>query len=121
VVAATIVGNVRSSDIAARYGGDELAVILPYADIVDASVVAEKLRTAIEELWLTHEGNSEGGNWVTVSIGRSNRGFLRCCDNESARILAHGCLPFILQGKEAGPKSICNGGRNRTAYSGNDP
>jgi diguanylate cyclase (GGDEF)-like protein/PAS domain S-box-containing protein len=68
-VAATIVGNARSSDIAARYGGDELAVILPYADIVDARVVAEKLRSAIEELWLTHEGNPEGGNWVTVSIG----------------------------------------------------
>jgi diguanylate cyclase (GGDEF)-like protein len=50
VVAATIVGNVRSSDIAARFGGDELAVIRPYADIVDASVVAEKLRSAIEEL-----------------------------------------------------------------------
>ncbi len=69
VVAATIVGTARSSDIAARYGRDELAVILPYADIVDASVVAEKLRSAIEELWLTHEGNPEGGNWVTVSIG----------------------------------------------------
>jgi diguanylate cyclase (GGDEF)-like protein/PAS domain S-box-containing protein len=69
VVAATIVGNARSSDIAARYGGDELAVILPYADIVDAGVVAEKLRSAVEELWLTHEGNPEGGNWVTVSIG----------------------------------------------------
>ena len=69
VVAATIVGNARSSDIAARYGGDELAVILPYADLDDASVVAEKLRSAIEELWLTHEGNPEGGNWVTVSIG----------------------------------------------------
>jgi diguanylate cyclase (GGDEF)-like protein/PAS domain S-box-containing protein len=69
VVAATIVGNVRSSDIAARYGGDELAVILPSADIVDAIVAAEKLRSAIEELWLNHEGNPEGGNWVTVSIG----------------------------------------------------
>jgi diguanylate cyclase (GGDEF)-like protein/PAS domain S-box-containing protein len=69
VVAATIVGNARSSDIAARYGGDELAVILPYADIVDAGVVAEKLRSAVEELWLTHEGNPEGRNWVTVSIG----------------------------------------------------
>jgi diguanylate cyclase (GGDEF)-like protein/PAS domain S-box-containing protein len=69
VVAATIVGNVRSSDIAARYGGDELAVILPTADIVDAIAVAEKLRSAVEELWLTHEVNPEGGNWVTVSIG----------------------------------------------------
>jgi diguanylate cyclase (GGDEF)-like protein/PAS domain S-box-containing protein len=69
VVAATIVGNVRSSDISARYGGDELAVILPSADIIDAVAVAEKLRSAIEELWLTHEGNPQGGNWVTVSIG----------------------------------------------------
>jgi hypothetical protein len=32
-------------------------------------VAAEKLRSAIEELWLTHEGKPEGGNWVTVSIG----------------------------------------------------
>jgi diguanylate cyclase (GGDEF)-like protein/PAS domain S-box-containing protein len=71
VVAATIIGNVRLSDIAARYGGDELAVILPFVDIGDAIVVAEKLRSAIEELWLTHEGNPEGGNWVTVSIGGS--------------------------------------------------
>jgi diguanylate cyclase (GGDEF)-like protein len=69
VVAATIVGNVRSGDITARYGGDELAVILPSADIVDAIAVAEKLRSAIEELLLTHEVNPEGGNWVTVSIG----------------------------------------------------
>lgn len=69
LVAATIAGNVRSSDIAARYGGDELAVILPSADIVEATMAAEKLRSAIEGLWLTHEGNPEGGNWVTVSIG----------------------------------------------------
>jgi diguanylate cyclase (GGDEF)-like protein len=69
VVAANIVDNARSGDIPARYGGDELAVILPYADIVDAGVVAEKVRSAIEELWLTHEGNPEGGNLVTMSIG----------------------------------------------------
>jgi diguanylate cyclase (GGDEF)-like protein/PAS domain S-box-containing protein len=44
VAAATVVGNVRSTDVAARYGGDEMAVILPSADIGDAIVVAEKLR-----------------------------------------------------------------------------
>jgi diguanylate cyclase (GGDEF)-like protein len=60
---------VRSTDIAARYGGEEIAVILPSTDTAGAVEVAEKVRSAIEALKLTREGHPEGGKWVTASMG----------------------------------------------------
>jgi diguanylate cyclase (GGDEF)-like protein len=40
--------GLRSSDVLARYGGDEIAVLLPEADDFTALEVAEKLRKALE-------------------------------------------------------------------------
>ena len=40
--------NIRLNDIAARYGGEEIAVILPEASLSSAFFTAEKLRAAIE-------------------------------------------------------------------------
>ncbi|ADV83681.1 GGDEF domain-containing protein [Terriglobus saanensis] len=68
-VASLIVGVVRSTDIVARYGGEEIAIILPAPDRSGAMEIAEKVRAAVESLQITHEGNPEGGNLVTVSIG----------------------------------------------------
>ena len=48
---------VRETDIPARYGGDEFVVILPQTDGESASILAEKLRTLIEEhTFLQEEG-----------------------------------------------------------------
>jgi diguanylate cyclase (GGDEF)-like protein/PAS domain S-box-containing protein len=63
-IAAAVKESVRSTDIAARYGGEEIAVILRPMNAADALVVAEKLRARIEALRLPLE---EG--WVTASIG----------------------------------------------------
>lgn len=68
-VAVAVSEAVRSTDIAARYGGEEIAVILPSADSAGAVEVAEKMRSAIEALEITHQCNSEGGGWVTASVG----------------------------------------------------
>jgi diguanylate cyclase (GGDEF)-like protein len=46
-VAQVIAAQLRSSDVAARYGGDEFAVILPETDQTKAIAVAEKLRQAV--------------------------------------------------------------------------
>jgi diguanylate cyclase (GGDEF)-like protein len=62
-------GVVRAPDIVARYGGEEIAVILPGADSQGAVEIAERVRTAIEALRLTREGNPVGGGCVTASIG----------------------------------------------------
>jgi diguanylate cyclase (GGDEF)-like protein len=59
----------RASDEPARYGGEELAVILPGTDLEGAFTLAEAIRTAIERLAFP----LPGGDFlrVTVSIGIS--------------------------------------------------
>ena len=59
----------RASDEPARYGGEELAVILPSTDLDGAYTVAEAIRTAIEKLRI--DLPSGGSLGVTVSIGVS--------------------------------------------------
>jgi diguanylate cyclase (GGDEF)-like protein len=47
LVADTITGCVRGSDVVGRYGGDEFVVILPDTKPEEARAVAEKLRAAV--------------------------------------------------------------------------
>ena len=69
-VAAAIRGSVRrATDVVARYGGEEIVVILPSTDSSVALAIAEKVRHSIEALGLSHLGNTERGGNVTVSIG----------------------------------------------------
>lgn len=56
---------VREMDLAARYGGEELAIILPNSSIEDAYKTAERVRMSINQL--IFDGFS-----VTVSIGVSS-------------------------------------------------
>jgi diguanylate cyclase (GGDEF)-like protein/PAS domain S-box-containing protein len=55
-------------DVAARFGGEEFAVLLPETDAESASAVAEAIRTNIQALSLPHPNNMPDG-CVTVSIG----------------------------------------------------
>jgi diguanylate cyclase (GGDEF)-like protein len=59
----------RASDEPARYGGEELAVILPGTDLDGAYTVAEAIRGAVERLELALPDG--GALQVTVSIGVS--------------------------------------------------
>jgi diguanylate cyclase (GGDEF)-like protein/PAS domain S-box-containing protein len=58
----------RPGDVAARYGGEELAVLLADTDEQGATAVAENIRTKVEALGLAHEKNPPA-LCVTVSIG----------------------------------------------------
>ncbi len=68
-VAVAVSGAVRATDNVARYGGEEMAIILPACDIMGAVDLAEQVRLAIESLRIPNEGNPEGGGWVTASVG----------------------------------------------------
>lgn len=62
-VAAAIVGAIRPCDVACRYGGEELLVILPDCSMDDAALKANVLRARIESLSENH------GCRVTASFG----------------------------------------------------
>jgi diguanylate cyclase (GGDEF)-like protein/PAS domain S-box-containing protein len=68
-IATNVSETVRATDTAARYGGDEVTIILPSTDIAGAVEAAERMRSTIEALRIPHEGNPEGGGWASVSIG----------------------------------------------------
>lgn len=52
-VADTVRAHVRPSDLVSRWGGEEIAVLLPNTDVTRATDVAERLRSAVEHLTLT--------------------------------------------------------------------
>jgi diguanylate cyclase (GGDEF)-like protein len=57
----------RHSDVAARFGGEEFAVILPDTRLEGALRVAENIRQAVVTMNLPHSGNPNGVQ--TISIG----------------------------------------------------
>lgn len=59
-----VLSNLRDTDIVGRYGGEEFIVILPDTDIYEAQLVAEKLRSKIEQ-----EKILDNRRDVTVSLG----------------------------------------------------
>lgn len=69
-VAAALRGQMRGVDTAARYGGEELAVILPRTEMVAAYNQAERIRAAIAEHRVTGEpGATQPTLTVTASFG----------------------------------------------------
>lgn len=58
----------RPTDLLARYGGEELVVLLPNTDLNGATLAAQNIRKAISDLHIQHADSPVAGE-VTVSIG----------------------------------------------------
>lgn len=58
----------RPGDFVARYGGEEFIVILPDTHLKGAEIIANTIRSKVEDLGIFH-GDIPGINCVTISIG----------------------------------------------------
>ncbi|OLS59553.1 GGDEF domain-containing protein [Pseudomonas putida] len=70
-VAALLREYVRDTDVAGRYGGEEFGVVLSDTDKHGAVAFAERLRKAVEELEVKHEGLTIR---FTISLGVADLG-----------------------------------------------
>jgi diguanylate cyclase len=61
-----LAANVRDCDFVARYGGEEFAVIVPEGSFVEAQEIAERVRLALADLRIEHQGKTLQ---VTASLG----------------------------------------------------
>ncbi len=64
-VASVLGRRARETDVLARVGGDEFAIVLPHCDAEEARTVADAMVRAIRE----HEVGTEGVSRVTASVG----------------------------------------------------
>jgi two-component system cell cycle response regulator len=65
-VARALEAQVRGEDMVARYGGEEVVVLLRDTPLAGVEVLAERLRASVESLRVRHEGKELT---VTASIG----------------------------------------------------
>ena len=84
--AATAIGNLRASDIVARFGGEEFVAMLP-GSLADATAAAERVRLAFQATAGTVAGRPAA---ATVSIGTASAEY--CADIGALIAAADGAL-----------------------------
>ena len=93
VVAQTIKQTVRTSDRVFRYGGEEILILMPEANMESAFKCADRARKAVENLQIPHEGSplgvltlsggvasEEEGVWVDL-VDRADKALYRSKNN----------------------------------------
>lgn len=93
----------RPGDLAARYGGEELAVLLPNTDVAGAAVLAERIRSAVRELKIVHAGSSDG--FVTLSAGVE--AFIPVLGQGQPKELIKAADKALYEAKTAGRNRVC--------------
>ena len=78
----TVKSCLRGVDTAARYGGEEIAMILPRSDMVAAYTVGERIRAAIAESRVTTDADPPQALSVTASFGIASFPESKAADGE---------------------------------------
>jgi diguanylate cyclase (GGDEF)-like protein len=103
VIAATIRGAMRPGDIAYRFGGEEMLLVLRDLDEAEAVAAAERIRLAVREAAIPHPDGIEGRVSITIGVAAG--------DGRSSEMLARADAA-LYDGKHAG--------RNRVVAAASD-
>lgn len=69
LVALAVKQNIKTQDIACRYGGEEFSIILPQSDLEEAGEIGERIRNAVMSKELVKRSTGENLGRVTISVG----------------------------------------------------
>ena len=101
-IGALIKKSTRGCDFVARYGGEEFAVILPETSTQEASVVAERIRSSIEEFSFSSCVGKHMEK-LTVTIGLASLPQDARDKTELIEVADRG----MYRGKESGKNRVC--------------
>ncbi len=104
----TVKNLLRKSDIFARIGGEEFAILLSQIDKKDAYLLAEKIRQAVENIIVHYEGNNV---YLRTSIGIAQN---NATDSSFDDIFSRSDMALYKAKKEGRNRTCC------TAFSVND-
>jgi diguanylate cyclase (GGDEF)-like protein len=112
VARAASAGLRRPADLAARYGGEEIVLLMPDTDAIDARQVMDGILAAIAELQMEHAASGVAP-WLTASVGGATLD-AACAERrlESACELFEAADVQLYRAK--------HGGRNRISWRGMD-
>jgi diguanylate cyclase (GGDEF)-like protein len=99
-VANALKNSVRASDIVARYGGEEMIILLRGTPLKNGLVVAEKIRKNIEESLVRDRNNTYK---VTASLGVST-----CKPIDTVDSIIKRADEGLYQAKESGRNRVCS-------------
>lgn len=102
-VAATLSGNVRASDVVARWDGEEFAILATRTNADGAAEVAERLRRAVQDL---QPPDDLPGVTVTVAVSELRPG-------ETGEELVQRADRALRQAKQGGPNRVLLAGGDR--------
>ncbi len=102
VVSEELRHRLRRTDVIARLGGEEFGAILPGASLHEVAIVAEKIRSAVEQLPPLQGGMTSAATQVTLSVG----GTSLSADVVDAQLLVSCADQALYQAKRNGRNQV---------------
>lgn len=103
--------EVRTSDIACRFGGEELAIVAPATGIAEAEGLAERVRRKVEGLVVLANSRSLGR--VTVSVGVATS----CNHEQNVEKLIRAADHALYRAKHSGRNCVVTAGVGEHEHS----